>query len=57
MLRAPVAADPVVDPPPSGNDRMLSPSVRNTNVPSMLIQLLQVSLIRCLSVPGLISHP
>jgi len=42
MLRAPVAAVPVTDPTPARNDRKLSPSVRNKDVPYMLIQLLQV---------------
>ena len=52
MLRAPVAAVPVVDPTPARNDRKLSPSVRNQDVPYMLIQLLQVSPVRGLSVSG-----
>jgi len=37
MLRAPVAAVPVADPTPTRNDRKLSPSVRNKDVPYMLI--------------------
>jgi len=52
MLRAPVAAVPVADPTPARNDRKLSPSVRNKDVPYMLIQLLQVLLVRGLSVSG-----
>jgi len=52
MLRAPVAAVPVADPTPARNDRMLSPSVRNKDVPYMLIQLLQVSPVSSLSVSG-----
>jgi len=52
MLRAPVAAVPVADPTPARNDRKLSPSVRNKDVPYMLIQLLQVSPVRGLSVSG-----
>jgi len=52
MLRAPVAAVPVADPTPARNDRKLSPRVRNKNVPNMLIQLLQVTPVRTLSVSG-----
>jgi len=52
MMRAPVAAVPVTDPTPARNDRKLSPSVRNKDVPYMLIQLLQVSPVRGLSVSG-----
>jgi len=52
MLRAPVAAVPVADPTPARNDRKLSPSVRNKDVPYMLIQLLQVAPVRGLSVSG-----
>jgi len=52
MLRAPVAAVQVADPTPARNDRKLSPSVRNKDVPYMLIQLLQVSPVRPLSVSG-----
>jgi len=52
MLRAPVAAVPVADPTPARNDRKLSPSVRNKDVPYRLIQLLQVSPVRGLSVSG-----
>ena len=52
MLRAPIAAGPVADPTPTRNDRKLSPSIRNKYVPYMLIQLLQVTLVRCLSVSG-----
>jgi len=52
MLRAPVAAVPVAYPTPARNDRKLSPSVRNKDVPYMLIQLLQVSPVRGLSVSG-----
>jgi len=50
MLRAPVAAVPVADPTPPRNNRKLSPSIRNKDVPYMLIQLLQVSPVRGLSV-------
>jgi len=50
MLGAPVAAVPVADPTPPRNDRKLSPSVRNKDVPYLLIQLLQVSPVRGLSV-------
>ena len=50
MLRAPVAPVPVADPTPARNDGKLSPSVRNKDVPYMLIQLLQVSPVRGLSV-------
>jgi len=57
MLRAPVAAVPVADPTPARNDPKLSPSVGNKDVPYMLIQLLQVSPVRALSVLGQISHP
>jgi len=42
MLRPTVAAVPVADPTPTRNARKLSPSVRNKDVPYMLIQLLQV---------------
>jgi len=52
MLRAPVAAVPVADPTSARNHRKLSPSVRNKDVPYMLIQLLQVSPVRGLSVSG-----
>jgi len=52
VLRAPVAAVPVADPTPARNDGKLSPSVRNTDIPYMLIQLLQVSPVRGLSVSG-----
>jgi len=52
MLRAPVAAVPVADPTPARNDCKLSRSVRNKDVPYMLIQLLQVSPVRDLSVSG-----
>jgi len=52
MLRAPVAAVSVADPTPARNDGKLSPSVRNKDVPYMLIQLLQVSPVRGLSVSG-----
>jgi len=52
MLRAPVAAVPVADPTPARNDRKLSPSVRNKDVPYMLIQLMQVSPVHGLSVSG-----
>jgi len=52
MLRAYVAAVPVGDPTPAINDRKLSPSVRNKDVPYMLIQLLQVLPVRGLSVSG-----
>jgi len=57
MLRAPVAAVPVADTTSARNDRKLSPSVRNTDVPYMLIVLLQVSPVRGLSVSGQMSHP
>jgi len=50
MLRAPVAAVPVADPTRARNDHKLSPSVRNKDVPYMLIQLLQVSPVHGLSV-------
>jgi len=50
MLRAPVAAVPVADPTPARNARKLSPSAGNKDVPYMLIQLLQVSPVRGLSV-------
>jgi len=40
MLRAPIAAIPVADPTPARNDCRLSPSVRNKDVPYMLIHLL-----------------
>ena len=52
MLRAPVAAVLVGDPTPARNDRKLSPSVLTKDVPYMLIQLLQVSPVRVLSVSG-----
>ena len=52
MLRAPVAAVPVADPIPARNDRKLSPSIRNKDVPYMPIQLLQVSPVRSLSISG-----
>jgi len=52
MLRAPVAAVPVAEPIPARNDRQLSPSICNKDVPYMLIQLLQVSPVRGLSVSG-----
>jgi len=52
MLRAPVATIRVGDPTPARNDRKLSPSARNNDVPYMLIQLLQVSPVRGLSVSG-----
>jgi len=52
MLRAPVAAVPVVDLTPARNDRKLSPSVRNKDVLYMLLQLLQVSPVRSLFVSG-----
>ena len=52
MVRAPVAAVPVADPTPARHDHKLSPSVRNKDVPYMLIHLLQVSPVRCLSVSG-----
>jgi len=52
MLRAPVAAVPVADPTPARNDRKLSPSVHNKDVPSMLIPLLQVSPVGGLSLSG-----
>jgi len=52
MLRAPVAAVPVADPTPAKNPSKLSPSVRNKDVPYMLIQVLQVSPVRGLSVSG-----
>ena len=52
MLRAPVTAVPVGDPTPARSDRRLSPRVRNKDVPYMLIQLLQVSPVRGLSVSG-----
>jgi len=52
MLRAHGAAVPVADPTPDRNARMLSTSVRNQNVPYMLIQLLQVSPVCGLSVSG-----
>jgi len=50
MLRAPVASVLVADPTPARNDRKLSTSVRNKDVPYMLIQLLQVSLVHGFSV-------
>jgi len=52
MLRAPVAAVLVADPTPARNDRKLSPTVRNIDVPDMLIELLQVSPVRGLTVSG-----
>jgi len=52
MLRAPGAAVPVADPTPARNDRKLSPSIRNKDVPYMLIKLLQVSPVHALSVSG-----
>ena len=52
MFSAPVAAVPVADPTPTRNDRKLSPSVDNKDVPYMLIQLLQVSPVCGLSVSG-----
>jgi len=52
MLRAPVAAVPVEDHTPARNDRMLSSSIRNKDVPYMLIQLLQVSPGSGLSISG-----
>jgi len=52
MLRAPVAAVPVADATPASNYCKLSPSVSNTDVPDMLIQLLHVSPVRGLSVSG-----
>jgi len=52
MLRAAVAPVPVADPTLTRNDRKLSPSVRNKDVPYMLIQLLQVSPVHGLSVSG-----
>ena len=52
MWRAPVAAVQVAEPTPARNDRKLSTSVRNKDVPYMLIQLLQVSPVRGLSVSG-----
>jgi len=57
MLKVqPVAAIAVADPAPARNDRKLAPSVR-INVRYMLIQLLQVSPVRALSVSGWIGHP
>jgi len=57
MLKVqPVAAIAVADPAPARNDRKLAPSVR-INVPYMLIQLLQVSPVRALSVSGWIGYP
>jgi len=52
ILRAPVAAGPVADPTPARNNRKLSPSVRNKNVPYVLIQPLQVSPVHGLSILG-----
>jgi len=52
MFKAPIAAVPVADPTPASNDRKLSPSVRNQDVPYMLIQLMQVSPVRGLSFSG-----
>ena len=52
MLGASVAAVPVADPTPARNDRKLSPSIPNKDVPYMLIQLQQVSPVRGLSVSG-----
>jgi len=57
MLRPPVAAVPVADATSARNDRKLSPSVRNKDIPYMVIQLLQVSPVRGLSVSGWMSHP
>jgi len=57
MLRVPVAAVPVSDPTHARNDPKLSPSVRNKDVPYMLIQLLQALPVYCLSVFGEMSHP
>jgi len=52
MLKVqPVAAIVVVDPALTRNDRKLAPSLR-INVPSRLIQLLQVSPVRPWSVHG-----
>jgi len=51
-----VAAIGVADPSPTRKDRKLAPSVR-INVPYMLIQLLQGSPLRALSVSGWIGHP
>jgi len=57
MLKVqPVAAIALADPAPARHDRRLAPSVR-INVPYMLIQLLQVSPVRALSVSGWIGHP
>ena len=57
MLKVqPVAAIAVGDPAPTSNDGKLAPSVR-INVLYMLIQLLQVSLVRTLSLCGWISLP
>jgi len=56
MLKVqPVAAIAVADPAPTRNDRKLAPSVR-INVSYMLIQLLQLSPLRALSVSGWIGH-
>jgi len=56
MLKVqPVAPIAVADPAPARNDRKLAPSVR-INLPYMLIQLLQVSLVRALLVSGWIGH-
>jgi len=52
MLRAPVAAVLVADPTPARHDRKLSPSIRNKDVPYMRIQLVQVWLVRGLSLSG-----
>jgi len=52
MLRAPVAAVLVADPTPARHDGKLSPSIRNKDVPYMLIQLRQVSPVHGLSVSG-----
>jgi len=52
ILRAPVATVAVVDATPARNDRKLSSSVHNKDVPYMLIQLLQVSPVRGLSISG-----
>ena len=52
MLKALVAGVPVADPTPTRNHSKLSPSVGNKDVAYMLIQLLQVSPVRGLSVSG-----
>jgi len=57
MLKVqPVAAIVVADPAPARNDRRLALSV-GINVPYMLIQLLQISPVRAVSVSGWIGHP